>query len=240
VRRTLLALLVSCGAAAPAPPRPATPSSPPKPAPSSEPLPITPRGDIVITGGVHGNEPSGALVLAELAAQGFTTFGPCNPWGLAHDSRFLEDGRDLNRSFHGDRCPEANAVKAFLAEHPPKLLLDLHEDGSAPGAYLIQHGPDDDLGDRIVAELEGDLAFDPKPSFMMVSGEHGVLRPGSLVLKTVELSRFYGLAFHAWLTYGCTTFVVECPARWSLDERKRCHRLIVETATRLFEATRAR
>jgi predicted deacylase len=190
---------------------------------------------VIITGGVHGDEPSGALLLPELRDAGLVTFGPCNPWGVANDSRFLADGRDLNRSFHRDDCPEAEAVRAFLAEHPPALLLDLHEDAAAPEAYLIQHGPDDDLGERIVAALEGELAFHPRPSFALLTGENGVLKPSALVLRGVALSRFYGLAFHAWLTYGCTTFVVECPGQWSLDDKKRCHRLIVETAHRLFD-----
>lgn len=195
---------------------------------------ISLRTDIVVTGGVHGNEPSGAAVLSELAAAGIQTFGPCNPWGLANDSRYLESGRDLNRSFARSDVPEVALVKAFLDAHPPALLLDLHEDRSASGAYLIQHGPDDDLGHRIVAELEDELAFEPKPHFNVLEGEGGVLKPGEIVLAAVELSRFYGLAFYTWRTYGCTTFVVEVPHRWPLEKRKHAHQRVVETARRLF------
>lgn len=202
-----------------------------QPAPSP---PIALRTDIVVTGGVHGNEPSGAAVLAELAAAGLQTFGPCNPWGLAHGSRHLEDGRDLNRSFAKTGVPEVDAVKSFLEARRPALLLDLHEDRYATGAYLIQHGPDDDLGHRIVAELDDEIAFEPKPHFNVLEGEGGVLKPGEIVLAAVELSRFYGLAFYAWRTYGCTTFVVEVPHRWPLEKRKHTHRRIVETARRLF------
>jgi hypothetical protein len=189
---------------------------------------------VVVTGGVHGTEPSGAAVLDELKAAGFVTFGPCNPWGLAHGSRYLESGRDLNRSFARDDVPEAEAVKAFLDEHPPGLLLDLHEDGDAPGAYLIQHGPEDDLGRRIVDALRDEITWDPKPEFQVIAGEDGVLRPGHLALTAVEMSRYYGLAFHAWKTFEVTTFVVEVPSAWPAERRERAHVRIALTARRLF------
>ena len=53
----------------------------------------------VVIGGVHGDEPSGALVLPRLEEAGFATFGPLNPWGLRESRRHLRDGRDLNRAF---------------------------------------------------------------------------------------------------------------------------------------------
>src|SRR6266508_5679907 len=95
-----------------------------------------------VTGGVHGDEPGGSAALAALAAQGITTFGPCNPWGLAHGRRTLQDGRDLNRCFARRDCAEARRVRAFLVEHRPTLVLDLHEDRWTDAPYIIQYGPD--------------------------------------------------------------------------------------------------
>lgn len=192
-----------------------------------------------MTGGVHGDEPSGALVLPELEALGFATFGPCNPWGFAHHKRGLADGRDLNRSFARDDVPEVAAVQRFLEARRPALLLDLHEDRDAAGGYLIQHGPDDDLGRRVIRALGDEFAIDPEPSFLVVTGEDGVLRPSAAVLGVVELSRFYGLAFHAWLALGITTLVVECPRGWPLADRLRWHRRVVETAHALLGPPRA-
>lgn len=223
--------LFGCSAPASVPPAP-SPEPEPEPKHARPPL----RDDVVVTGGVHGDEPSGALVLGELAATGVKTFGPCNPWGLENNSRFLENGRDLNRSFARTDTPEVDAVKAFLAENPPGLLLDLHEDGKATGAYLIQHGPDDDLGRRIVTALKHELAFEARPRFTVIEGDDGVLAPSAMMLAAAEMSRMYGLAFSAWRTFGCTTFVVEVPRAWSLEERKRAHRLIVHTARELFSA----
>ncbi|MBP9892846.1 MAG: succinylglutamate desuccinylase/aspartoacylase family protein, partial [Planctomycetes bacterium] len=64
---------------------------------------------VVITTGVHGNEPSGYLVQDQLKELGFTVFGPCNPWGIKNNKRELEDGRDLNRFFQDDTIPQVKA-----------------------------------------------------------------------------------------------------------------------------------
>jgi hypothetical protein len=231
---TLAALLatMSCGAQPPAPLPSLTSAAPPPTAPPDHEMKL--RDDVVVTGGVHGNEPSGAAALEPLSVAGFRTFGPCNPWGLAHNSRNLENGRDLNRAFARVGVPEVDAVKAFLESNRPGLLLDLHEDGKAAGAYLIQHGPDDDLGERVVAALGDEIAFDPAPSFKVIAGHDGVLKPGRIALAAVFMSKFYGLAFHAWKTYGVTTFVVEVPSRWSAEKKRNAHVRIVDTARRLF------
>jgi hypothetical protein len=126
-----IALLAACSTP------PSNGDAPPEPAP---------KLDIVVTTAVHGNEPSGYHVQEQLAEQGFIVFGPCNPWGLKHNKRHLENGDDLNRSFADSDYPEVLAVKKFLAENTPGLLLDLHEDPDGTGCYLIQHGPDDDIG----------------------------------------------------------------------------------------------
>lgn len=204
--------------------------------PEPEPIKPTP-GELgfVITTGVHGNEPSGWLVQDQLIAMGFRVFGPCNPWGIANNSRYMEDGRDLNRVFAGDDCPDAEAVKKFLAEAPPKFLLDLHEDPGGTGAYLIQHGPDDDIGRRIVDALKDEFEFDPEPKFMTVTGQDGLLKPNAQQLRALKFLRVYGLGAFAYFTYGCTTIVVECPGSWPEEKRKRYQLRVCETALKLWQ-----
>jgi hypothetical protein len=211
------------------------PEPTPEPKPEPEPAPAPRIEGIVITGGVHGDEPSGALVLPELERRGFIVFGPCNPWGLENNSRYLEDGRDMNRIFALDDAPEVVAVKEFLRENPPRLLLDLHEDPGAEAAYLIQHGPGDDIGRRVIDALKDDYEFEPEPRFLMVQGEDGLLKPEMTHLRLMRFGGVYGLAYYAWLTYGCTTIVVECPTSWPMDKKKEYHLRVCELARKFFE-----
>jgi hypothetical protein len=207
----------------------AEPAEPPavEPEPTPEPAPV-PKKRIVITTGVHGNEPSGYLVQDQLAELGFTVFGPCNPWGIKNNKRGLEDGRDLNRLF-------AEAVKEFLAANPPDFLLDLHEDPDGKGAYLIQHGPDDNIGRKIVDALKDQFEFDPEPKFMIITGEDGLLKPNMQVLRFMAIGKIYSLGYYAWATYGCTTIVVECPGTWPEEKRKSYQLAVCKKARELFE-----
>jgi hypothetical protein len=189
---------------------------------------------LVVTGGVHGDEPSGAAALRPLAAEGFATCGPCNPWGLAHGRRTLEDGRDLNRCFAREDCPEATRVRALLAQHRPTLVLDLHEDHGAGAPYIIQYGPADDLGERIVAALSArQQRFAARPRFGPVRGERGVLRPTRFWLALVGVSRRWPLVYWAHRAFGITACVIEVPGAWPLDRRVAAHLEIARTAARL-------
>lgn len=210
------------------------PTPEPKPAPAPEPETPSHPG-FVVTTGVHGNEPSGYLIKPDLEALGFTVYGPCNPWGIENNRRHLEDGRDLNRMFGRDDCPEAETIKQWLADNPPSFLLDLHEDPDGTAPYLIQHGPDDDIGRRIVDALKDEYEFDPEPQFMMVKGEDGLLNPDGKTLAMMAFMKIYGLGFYAWATYKCTAIVVECPGSWPEEKRKAYHLKVVQTAARLFE-----
>lgn len=209
-------------------------TSAPEPAP--EPPKPKYRTDIVITTGVHGNEPSGHLVQDKLKAMGFTVFGPCNPWGIANNNRHMEDGRDLNRCFALKDCPEAEAVREFLRNNKPGLLLDLHEDPDGTHPYLIQNGPTDDIGARIIDALKAEYDFDPKPAWSFVEGENGLIKPSRAQLAAQKISKMYSLGYYAWLTYGCTSFTVECPGSWPEEKRKAYCLRVCETAREIFSS----
>jgi hypothetical protein len=216
----------------PAPTPAAEPETTPGPIPLPIPKPIL--KPIVVTTGVHGNEPSGVHVMDTLKEQGFIVYGPCNPWGIKNNRRGLENGNDLNRMFGTNDCPEAEAVKKFLNENPPGLLLDIHEDPNGEGAYLIQHGPNDDLSRRIIDEMKDEFEFDPNPQFLVVKGEDGLLKPTIEQLRGLKFVNTYGLAYHAWYTFGCTAIVTECPGRWDMEKKKRYALRVCELAKKFY------
>jgi predicted deacylase len=118
----------------------------------SWPTPVTiihgrrPGPTIAITGGVHGDEMVGQVVCSLLSQDVFTGPGRpldpdtmagtvrlapvLNPPGLARQTRYFPDGRDLNREFPGSEAGSTTSRVAFrLVEElieGSDFLLDLH------------------------------------------------------------------------------------------------------------------
>lgn len=104
------------------------------------------RPTVVISGGMHGDEPAGAWALYALVRDGLLTprfayrLWPClNPTGFAAGTRRSTDGIDVNRSFaRGGASPEARAVLTANRDRRFALWIDLHEDLEAAGFYLFE------------------------------------------------------------------------------------------------------
>ncbi|MFH1808389.1 MAG: succinylglutamate desuccinylase/aspartoacylase family protein [Pseudomonadota bacterium] len=112
---------------------------------------------LLVTGGVHGNEPCGpsaALLLAECVAANPTLRGRIdltvipllNPRALDAATRRTPEGLDLNRAFRDgpDAPSEVRAVAGLLDQHTYDLALDLHS-GKAKrnGFWVLHHGARD-------------------------------------------------------------------------------------------------
>ncbi|WP_419656687.1 putative fusion protein (N:peptidase-C:desuccinylase) [Desulfosarcina variabilis str. Montpellier] len=94
---------------------------------------------IILSAGIHGEEPAGVYALLEFMNQGINRYLghfsflilPClNPYGFTRGVRYGSDAADLNRSFGGGAdLPEVAAVKDLLDRFPGPyhLAIDLHE-----------------------------------------------------------------------------------------------------------------
>ena len=141
------------------------------------------RGDlprIILSAGIHGEEPAGVYALLEFMERGMAQFLrhfsflilPClNPYGFTRGVRYSSNAADLNRAFgNGDGIPEVTAVKALLDQFPGpyRLSVDLHEtDTCMPrgqalsvedipaGFYMYETTPDGRpvLGTKILEDL---------------------------------------------------------------------------------------
>jgi predicted deacylase len=95
-----------------------------------------PGPTIIITGGIHGDEPAGSL-----AAQKLTNLKPnkgklyifpsINKKGLKNNNRYLKNEIDLNRSFPGNEegnAGEKLAARLFMfIDKKADMVIDLHE-----------------------------------------------------------------------------------------------------------------
>ena len=78
-----------------------------------------------------------------------------NPWGWVHDIRDNKAGIGINRDWPTFKARETEILRQILKNKTYDLMVDLHEDPTARGFYLIQYGLDDSsVGEKIVAAVE--------------------------------------------------------------------------------------
>ncbi|MDE2571934.1 MAG: DUF2817 domain-containing protein [bacterium] len=118
---------------------------------------------VVISAGVHGDEPIGPSALLQLVSEGLPerfsyVLWPCtNPAGYRAGTRANAHGVDINRSFGDGRTPESLAIERHWPRRVPVLTLDLHQDYEASGFYCYERTQETNgcaQAPRIVAAVE--------------------------------------------------------------------------------------
>ncbi len=188
---------------------------------------------VYLCAGVHGDEPAGALGLLAWAEDNHDLLRsapflilPCfNPWGLVHNTRHDQAGRDLNRSFHLAEIPAIAAWRRYVEGCQISSALTLHEDYDARGCYLYEmadrHPPRGHDLLRAVADL---IPPDPRPEIEGRAAAGGVIdtseRPRDLAGQPEALE------LHDRGVPWVVTF--ETPSEYSLFARMRVHRRVVD------------
>lgn len=140
---------------------------------------------ILLTAGIHGDEPAGPLAWQQWLAKttlsdAFTwvMFPLLNPRAWGTSQRTNPDGIDLNRDFRRVRSPEVAAWRAWLCQSGcrPAVHLSLHEDWESDGFYLyeINTGPLPSLAQPLLRLLGQRAPLAPGP---MADG-HRLRAPG--------------------------------------------------------------
>lgn len=188
-----------------------------------------------MSAGIHGDEPAAteALIawaegnLARLARLPLLILPCLNPWGLLNNSRFNEDGIDLNRMFHEDSVEVIRALKRLLAPHQFALSLVLHEDYDGRGIYLyeVQRAPPY-WGETLLAAAAAIVPLEGRLSIEGRRARAGVVR------RRFDPKRFPMMpeAIYLHLHHSERTFTVETPSEFSLEVRIRAHLAVIEAA----------
>ncbi len=177
---------------------------------------------VLVIGGAHGDEPSGAQAARRLAAappprNGLVLVLPeANPAALAAGTRSAPTpgGADLNRLYPGDktaRLPEepARAAAIFALALKADLVIDLHEEGLA--------WAEADLPTIVFSPPAAALVMDLVQA-ASAAGRDFVFTGGAPAGSLVgELGRA-----------GRKAILVEVPARLPLEERTRLHLAVIE------------
>jgi len=202
--------------------------------------------NILISAGVHGDEPAGVYATLDLLREGITSQAervntyvlPCvNPSGFEVDTLETMTGGNLNRSFDSDMTRAENrAIMKWLdqAGIALELAMDLHEivptyvgegfvEADNPrGCYLYEWREERDgrIGRKLLAAVK------PKTDICNWSTiYHDVSDRGLISYPEAERNLVYSLrtTFDAYLISRHTkhTFTTETPTVWPLEKRIR-------------------
>lgn len=198
----------------------------------------TKQDPVCIFAGVHGNELAGteaALSLIEdLASQpnlyphtNFVIVPLVNPWGWERGFRYNAEGQDIARHFALAGTQETQLIKPLLAREHCQLVMDLHEDSTKSGFYLLTYAhPDPSFTPHLVQAVSEELgiavaeqvpqgvyqvpeqvfATNPRPTLSQYAREHGVAQ----------------------------TYIIETSMQLSMQERLAIHRLVLDKLIKQF------
>ena len=196
-------------------------------------------GGIYVSAGIHGDEPAATEALITWAERNSRRLSkiplllfPClNPWGLSNNSRFSEEGLDLNRSFHRDELPLIAAVKLAAASHNFDCALMMHEDYDGQGLYIYEverrtpFWAEDLLNSaRPVIPIEGRTEVD------------GFRANAGIIRRKINLRRFDRIGYPEaiWLhrEHSQRTFTVETPSEFDIGRRVEAHAAVLDEVIR--------
>ena len=190
---------------------------------------------ILITGGMHGDEPAGIEAVLQFLERDNTALLnnfsfliiPCiNPYGYVHNTRETLDGVDINRAFETEDIAEVAIVKKALGQTQFSLAIDFHEqDYDATGFYLYEGKRDEKyIGPNLATAAKSIGPIDPDDP-----GEDAPdLAEG--VYKVATSWGTEGLAPYLLHFHSEHVIISETPTVWQLQQRAALHLTMLDTA----------
>ena len=191
------------------------------------------KKNILITGGIHGDEPAGPASILRFLARDNThllqrfkfLILPCiNPYGYVHSTRENKRDIDLNRSFEETGITEVDIVKETIAGQRFDFCIDLHEDWEAKGVYLYEAqrngqwiGPEITRQIEKIGPIDGEVGESTRPIADGVFQVEPAWGAAGLVAYLFHFS-----ADHA--------MICETPTSWALDQRTAAHLTALDAA----------
>ncbi len=198
---------------------------------------------ILLSAGIHGDEPAGPhavleLLRSEIGNPGFsnlinlTSFPLINPSGFLNKTRTNREEIDLNREFaKGHPSPEIRCLMDVLRNRTFELSIEFHEDVDTKGFYLYEHFPDhkEPIGPEVISALEGSgFPILKDPVIEGMPAHNGIIHPRKM--RRVKFRRHgWPEALYLYRHGTRRTFTLETPALIDFSSRVQMHVLAFRT-----------
>lgn len=195
---------------------------------------------ILLTGGMHGEEPAGVegvlrwLESGEAGRWRVNWFVlPCiNPYGWERSQRTNAQRRDINRQFRNSSdCPEAELIKRLVRGKTFLFSMEFHEDVGASGYYLYELRREPPfVGEKVLRAVRKIV---PVNRDAVIDGNEatgaGLIRRDAGAYA-FQKRRRWPMAFHLFL--HCTGHVLgsETAVRVPLEQRAQAHNVALQTS----------
>lgn len=191
---------------------------------------------VLLTGGIHGNEPAGTeflLRFAEILATkkdawpgiSVDIVPVVNPWGWVHGARRNGNGCDLNREFATFEAPESVLMQTIFKRKRYDLIVDLHEDGHVGGFYCYRLANPDEALCRSMIKFVRDAGLPVHDGRVMTifHAQDGIITSPLWTLRLARAIHQLSMSNYFRLE-GCPqAFLFESPKRLPLEERVTMH-----------------
>lgn len=193
---------------------------------------VAKQAPVCIFAGVHGNEIAGteaALTLIDDLLKhktlyphtNFVIVPVVNPWGWERGFRYNFKGQDIARNFVLAGTQETVLIKSLLACEHCQLVVDLHEDSTHSGFYILSYAnPDPAYPPRLVQTVEQDVGITaaakvPQGVYQIAAHEFATNPRPTLA----QYAREQGVQ---------QTYIIETPMQLPVEQRVKIHRKVLD------------
>ncbi len=203
---------------------------------------------ILISGGIHGDEPAGVETICTflenklyrdfLKDWEFTLLPCINPSGFEAGTRNNLNDVDLNRKFKEKTVPQEVSFARNIVNRPYDLDLELHEDTDSPGYYIYQKDLAEELsplGRAILDRVESVHPLNLAEEIEEIPAARGLLSR----LSGPEEMEWWPMALYANVQ-GCRhVFTLESSPSLPMDVRVKAHLTAIKAALETMETSDA-
>ena len=200
-----------------------------------------PEYRVLLTGGVHGDEPAGVEIMVQMIetlAENPQTYENIyfdivpivNPWGWSHDIRFDRDGMDVNRDFASFASQEAMIIREFTAGERYDLIVDHHEYVDGTGFFMYQlANPSQSVSQKVIeAVRDQGYPIEQDVRMIILKTEDGLIDAPMWTLWFVRLVNRLSMTNYFRLNNNDIVYLIETPASLSWESRLTMHRIAVD------------